>query len=499
MKRGLYLAAVATLTIAVFGTRPTVQAATSSYNWTQFNFDSHHSGNDPQEKVISPSTVSSLHRLFQVSLPAVADSTPVYLSNVSTSSGMRDLVYVTTTDGHIVALDAHTGAQIWSQQYGPGSCRINNNSGPCYTTSSPAISPGLRYVYSYGLDGYVHRYLVGSGTEMKGGGWPELATAKPYDEKGSSALSIAATGSGQFLYVANGGYPGDYGDYQGHITAINLSRGTQQVFNTLCSNQAVHFMETPATPDCPSKQSAVWARPGVIYDSTTGKLYFATGNGDFNPAVHDWGDSVLALKPNGTGVNGNPVDSYTPTDYQQLQNTDADLGSTAPAILPPYRTSPQHVAVQGGKDALLRLINLDTLSGQGGPGHTGGEIGSPISVPQGGEVLTQPAVWRNPANGSIWVFVANDQGISGIRVVISGGKPTLQPTWTVHTGGTSPIVANGVLFYASSGIIQALNPSTGAQLWHDTTIGGIHWESPIVDNGRLYITDGNGLLTVYGL
>lgn len=57
------------------------------------------------------------------------------------------------------------------------------------------------------------------------------------------------------------------------------------------------------------------------------------------------------------------------------------------------------------------MINLANLSGQGGPGHTGGEIDLPISVPQGGEVLTQPAVWRNPKEGSTWVFVANDSGI----------------------------------------------------------------------------------------
>ena len=52
--------------------------------------------------------------------------------------------------------------------------------------------------------------------------------------------------------------------------------------------------------------------------------------------------------------------------------------------------------MQGGKDAKLRLLNLDDLSGQGGPGHTGGEIGPLVDVPQGGQVLTAPAVWINP-------------------------------------------------------------------------------------------------------
>jgi len=67
------------------------------------------------------------------------------------------------------------------------------------------------------------------------------------------------------------------------------------------------------------------------------------------------------------------------------------LGSTAPAILPtPANSVVRHLAVQGGKDALLRLINLDNLSGQGAPGHTDGEISQPIGVPQG-----MDASWDN--------------------------------------------------------------------------------------------------------
>ena len=63
------------------------------------------------------------------------------LTEFATANGTQDLLFVTTKAGHIAALDAHTGAPIWAQQYPAGSCRINNNGGPCYTTSSPAIDP----------------------------------------------------------------------------------------------------------------------------------------------------------------------------------------------------------------------------------------------------------------------------------------------------------------------------------------------------------------------
>jgi hypothetical protein len=494
------------LALVVAWIAPTVLAL--GYDWTQFDGSSQHSGNNTQDTGIGVGNVSALFKLFTVSLPNTADGAPAYLSGVSTLSGTRDLFFLTTKDGHILALDAHSGASIWSHQYGPGSCKINLTGGACYTTSSPAIDPNRQFVYGYGLDGFVHKYQVGDGTEIKSGGWPELATTKGYNEKGSAALSIATDSSGHnYLYVANGGYPGDNGDYQGHVTTINLSTGTQHIFNTMCSNQTdVHFVETPSLPDCAQTQSAVWARAAVIYDPATNKIYFGTGNGTFDPPNFYWGDSILALNPDGTGARnvmgtptGNPLDSFTPNDYQQLQNSDADLGSTAPAVLPVPTTSVYpNLAVQGGKDALLRLVDLDNLSGQGGPGHTAGEIGTVIPVPQGGEVLTQPAVWVH--SGTTWVFVANDSGISAFTLLNpTTSLPSLHLVWQDPTGGTSPLIVNGVLFSATGGLVRGLNATDGTQLWSDNSIGGIHWESPVVANSTLSITDENGHLSAFGL
>jgi len=487
---GLALAMSLTLTAAL------------AYDWIQFNGDSRRSGNNTQETTIDASNVHTLQRLFQATLPAVADGAPAYLSAVATAAGARDLVFVTTKAGHIVALDARTGAQVWAHQYPAGACKINNGSSACYTTSSPAIDPNRQYVYSYGLDGKVHKYRVGDGAETIDDHWPETTTLKPYDEKGSPALSVATAKSGaSYLYMANGGYPGDNGNYQGHITAINLADGTQKVFNANCSNQPVHLVDSRVMPgpDCAEKQSAIWARASVVYDPDTDKIYTATGNGAFDPANHHWGDTVFALNPDGTGLNGDPLDSYTPPNFNQLDITDQDLGSTTPAILPtPASSKIKHLAVQGGKDAKLRLLNLDNLSGQGGIGHTSGEVGALINVPQGGEVLTAPAVWLHPADGSTWVFIANGSGISGLQLAVDGGgNPSLQIKWQKPNGGTSPIVANNVLYYAGSGSLRALDPLTGGPLWSSTQVGGIHWESPIVANGIVYITDEAGKLSAF--
>jgi len=473
-----------------------------TYDWLQFNFDPRHSGNDTSETKITPQTVGNLHRLFKVSLPSVADGAPAYLSGVKTPAGDVNILFVTTKDGHIIALNAADGNVIWSHQYGPGSYRINNGYQPTYTTSSPAIDPDREFVYSYGLDGYVHKYRVADGEEIKGSGWPELCTLKPFDEKGSSALAIATAKDGvSYLYVANGGYLGDRGDYQGHLTTINLHDGTQHVFNANGSDQTVHFVERPGTPDWPTVQTAIWARSGVVYDSATDKIYMTTGNGQFNPKGHNWGDTIFSLNPDGSGEKGDPVDSYTPGNFAQLDREDLDLGSTAPAIIPtPVGCTIKELAVQGGKDRLLRLVNLENLSGRGGPGHVGGEIGKPVDVPSGEMVFTAPAVWVNPQDKSSWIFVGTYDGLAAFRLQVDkSGMPSLKLEWKQSDGSSSPIVANGILFCAVSGSIRALDPVNGKVLWRDRNIGRIHWESPIVDNGILYITDEAGNLTAYGL
>ena len=124
-----------------------------------------------------------------------------------------------------------------------------------------------------------------------------------------------------------------------------------------------------------------------------------------------------------------------------------------------------HLAVQGGKDSKLRLVNLDNLSNGPPPavsGRLGGEVGSIINVPQGSQVFAQPAVWINPVDDTRWVFVATAGGLSGLQLHLDGaGNPSLVSKWTVPQGGASPIVANNVLYYAGGSDAARARPGVG--------------------------------------
>ncbi|HEX8954485.1 MAG TPA: hypothetical protein VF945_21670, partial [Polyangia bacterium] len=246
-----------------------------------------------------------------------------------------------------------------------------------------------------------------------------------------------------------------------------------------------------------------------------------------------WGDSVLAVNPDGSGTAMGPLDVWTPSDEAALNSADADVGSTGPARVPvPAGSKYAHVALQGNKVPAgasagpIRLLDLDNLSGTGTVGALGGELFK-MDVPQGDEILTQPAVWVNPADHSTWVFIADDSGISALTLVPDGGtaKPSLKTMWMKGTGGTSPVVANGILYYAANGQgrngannVYALDPVSGNVLWMGalvplgggTAVGGIHWQSVIVAHGALYapsehgntgtgVADGTGHLSRFAL
>jgi hypothetical protein len=526
-----------------------VAAPAAASDWLQFGFDASHSGVNSAETALSPENVAHLKLFYSTPLPGKVEGAPVLLTNVATASGTLDVLYMTLDNGTLIALDAASGTLLWSQ-YPAETNSCATEAWPCFTSSSPALDPNRQFVYGYALDGSVHKYCVGDGREITTGGWPELVSTKPDVEAESAALGFAtASDGGTYLYATFAGAPWlpDFSgyDYQGHITAINLGTGAQVTFNVMCSDQgSVHFVKDDPNPpvsmmpDCVQQwftndgkamadsDGGIWGRGGATYDPVNDRIYISTGNGlfDANNGGYDWSDSVLALPAALDAELTTPVDSYTPVNYQYMMYYDYDLGATSMTLVPaPPDSVKTHIGVQAGKDSYLRIIDLDDMSGIGAPGNTGGElfIGS---VPQGNMVIAQPLVWTNPATGAIMLIVANNFGISATQVVAdaaNGNLPALRasgpPNWVnsglpvpgsaTSTGGTSPVLANGVLYYVGGSGVLALDPASGTTLWSDTSMGAadsttassFHKQSLIVVNGRVYAPDNHGMLWVYKL
>ena len=458
-------------------------------DWLQSGYDAAHRGVNPLEHSLGAANVGSLVEIANAEFDQ-KDSvlgTPVYLSAVSTPSGLRDLLFLTTRNGSLLALDASTLLPIWRKVF-------PDAGGPIH--SSPIVDENRTHVYSYGGDGKVHKYRTGDGEESFTNGWPQVVTLKPQWEHVASALAANGNTSGtRYLYAVTNGYIGDSGDYQGHLTTIDLDSGEQTVFNALCSDIATHFIDSgeAGINDCSSRRAGIWGRPGATFDSVTGRVYVVTGNGhyDANFGGYDWGDSVVALPANGRAIDGVPLDSYTPTSYDMLDLYDEDLGAGSLAIIGAVPGSTAgRLAVVEGKDTILRLIALDDMSGAGGPRNTGGELQATPSAFVCKCSMPQPAVWTAD-DGSVWVFAIRGHLVAYKIVVDGEGIPQLQEQWSAQGvdpyNSGSPVVANGVVFvtYATAMAFDARN---GQPLWQSDYIGTTRRQGPIVVNGRLYVT-----------
>ena len=483
-------------------------------DWSQFNFDPQKSGTNPNEHILDAKSLKRVKKMFDVTFEERADSPPVYLSGVTTSTGVKDLVFVNTMLGRLVAMDSVTGEIIWSQFKPADNCIVNNGVGrektyPCFTTSGPAIDPNRQFVYAYSPAGYVHKYKVEDGTEIVDGGWPELTTRKPYDEKGSSNLAIATARNGtSYLYVTHASYgfppPGALGEYQGSLTTINLATGAQNVFNGVCSDKNDHlYPKGTQDPYCNEKESGMWGRSGVVYDAETDRIYVATGNGPFSPDDYHWGNSVLALNPDGSSEFGIPLDSFTPEGYEQLDTFDLDVGSVSPLMITaPKGSKIPRLLMQGSKASQIWLINIADFSGTGQPGSVGGEVAQfKDQLPQMYMMRNAMVSWTNPEDGTVWVYYVNGtDGMIAFQIKLDAdGNPFLEKQWANANRGTSPIIANGILYYNNSDVIRALNPKTGVELWSTSGNGTAHWQSLIVVNGIIYVADDTGGFHAYAI
>ncbi len=422
-------------------------------DWTTFGHDAQRSGVGPASTGITPGNLRTL-RVRTVRLGGTVDSAPVAVHAVKVGGRTRDVVIVTATYGQTFAIDPGTGQRLW--QFIPSDL---GRYAATYqvTTATPVVDPDRRYVYTSSPDGLIHKLAVASGREVRSAHWPARITFLPTREKITAALNL----SGRSVIATTGGYIGDAPPYQGHLVMIDRASGRiTHVFNTLCSNR--HGL-IAAPSSCPASDSAILSRAGPVVEPGSHRILIATGNGPFNGSTN-WGDSVLELSSDG----GRLLHSWTPANQAHLNDTDTDLGSASPAVIPSA-----HLAVQGGKDGLLhvlyRLHEVQTLR-----------------TPGGAELFAQPVVW--PHGGHTYVFVTDTSGTAAY--VVAGGR--LRRIWSNGTAATSPVVAGGLLyaFDLNGGSLDVYAPVRGNLLVSLPADGG-HWNSPIVVGGRIILPVGN--------
>jgi outer membrane protein assembly factor BamB len=439
-------------------------------DWPTFGGDLQSSSANPQSTGITAGNVARLARR-QVILNGVVDASAIYLHGVAVHGGPHDAIFVTTSYGKSVAVDADSGELLW--EYTPPSYAKLAGTRQ-FTNSTPVADPDRQSIYAASPDGYIQRLTVSDGRLV----WRTAITQLPQREKMDSPLKLS---QGHVIAVT-AGYIGDASPYQGHVAILDSASGKLlHVWNSLCSNRA-ELMQ-PST--CRQSGSAIWGRAGAVIDPTDGHIFIATGNGEWNGKT-DWGDAIIELNADATEMLGN----YTPTNTEQLNDLDRDLGSSSPVLL-------GSSLAQGGKDGKIRLLSRSALEGTTPHKDHERQI---VATPSGTDLFTQPAVWQH--DGQTWMFAADNGGTAAWALQ----KDALRQAWRNGTDGTSPFVADGLLFvYAPEGGLNIYEAASGKRV-ATLPCGPGHWNSPIVVDGKIFLPEGDangrsstGVLDIWSL
>ncbi len=530
----------------------TPNAPAGVVNITTWHVDNNRSGLNANEPTLTPTNVvpATFGKLFSCLVDGYVYGSPLILSNQTIGGATHNVLYAATENDSVYAYDADTcggGTPLWKVSLlQSGETPITDGPIQPYegVTSTPVIdvSTGTLYVVS--------AQKSSSGTTFRLNALDVITGAQKFGGPVTINASITATNSAAVngvqtlntsciqraaLLLANSNvYIGFGGCHTGWLLAYSASSLQQVgVFN---ASPNLNGEGTYASA------GGVWmGGAGPVADSS-GNVYITTGNGPWDGQTA-FSDSVLKFGPTPTsGSNGTmqPIDYFTPYIYQYMDCDDADLASGGLILIPGSTT-----LIAGGKTGTMYLVNSSNL------GHESANDDGAIQEQVWGESLTAGGTYQSSCedstgtnyanitsyeifgttayfNGQVYLGVTPTSSSSpgGVRQFDYSG--TLSPADDTSnyqlqgTRGTSPFIsANGT----SDGIVWMIdqgNPlqnSSGAaasdatlraydaanfptEIYDssmnsaDTPGYGIKFSSPVVANGKAYISTGHDLTTV---
>jgi polyvinyl alcohol dehydrogenase (cytochrome) len=463
--------------LAVLLTGPLSQAAHAEPTWTTYHRDAQRSGNDPD----ATDPIEPVLAWQTVDLGAPMWNQPLVLGN---------RIYAATVGDKVYALEAATGMVMWEKSVGtpvPASKLPCGDIEPTVgVVGTPVIDSdtGTIYVVADRWDVTTEEakhWLVGlslaSGEEVLSTNVdPPGADPKALLQR--TALNLDA---GQVVF-GMGGNDGDCGAYKGTVVAVPENGGPPSF-----------WQYRPEPPS--SSGGAVWATGGPAVDGA-GNVYATTGNP--NPVggeatIYDYSDSVLKLNPAqdfvanpGTELAA-PLGAFEPPTWKEESNSDKDLGSAAPELLP------GGVLFQAGKSGTGYLIDETTMSSVfSAPvchekgGFSGSFGGDSFAAEGAGGVIyapcengTQALSYDQSAKTFTPLWQAEQQDAVGPPIVSAG------LVWTIATGG----------FKGGGTTMYGFDPATGQPRYFVTLPSPVidHFASPSAAGGRLFVASGTSV------
>jgi len=456
------------------------------------------------DPVFTQTAAKTTHVLtgFMGAVSTIVYAQPLYVEN---GPGGIETFVIATENNHVTTYNATNGDVIWDT--GPsviGPCATANppggqvDSNSIGITGTPYIDIGSRTIFFDAMTTpdnnitFHHKvFALSLDTGELLPNWPvDLNTAVPSDAGAIFDSGVQnQRGALQFLsgvlYVPYGGYNGDGGNYYGSVVGFPVA-----------SPQTPTWWHTTAL------KGGVWG-PGAL--PTDGNSVFPiTGNTTGTNGTWGGGEAVIRLTA-GLTFSGNASDYYAPSNWEDLDNNDTDLGGASEVVLDMPGAQYPHLIVAGGKDGNLYVLNRDNLGG------IGGELfKTPVS---GASLKGAPAAYATSLGTYVAFHIeggsgnncAQDQGGNMVVLKLTQSPMVATTVWcstqddlgspmvTTTDGTSNPIVWNAdSKLYGWNGdtgavIVDGTNTtmSTAVQKWN-TPINA-HGRMAVGVNGQLYV------------
>ena len=414
----------------------------------------------------------------------------------SPKSGEGELTVV-TEDNEVLALNARSGAQIWTRALGPPVPRSAlpcGNISPFGVTGAPVIDEerGRLYLDAALMRADRPRHEIFALSLADGSivpGWPvDVASAlggnfapRVQNQRGALALFKGE------VFVPFSGHWGDCGAYHGFVVGVSVDEpGKATSFSTR------------------ARGGGIWAQGGVSGDGQS--LFAVTGNtftgwfGANRFATSDWsdGEAVLRLSPDLARPTENR-DYFAPSNWSELDRDDLDLGGTAATPLDvagPNGVWKLIFAI--GKSGEAYFLDRDNLGGIGGA-LASAQVTTNIAI-------TSPAVWSAP--DGVFVALQGDgahcppggrgDGLIALKIRVDP-RPAIETAWCASVEGAgSPIVTTTdgrsdpivwVVGAEGDNRVHAFRGDDGEPLATppETMRGLHHFQTLIAADDRLYV------------
>jgi hypothetical protein len=520
---------------------------------TQHN-DVGRTGANLTEGVLTPSAVNGkgstrLRLRTWRPLDGDVDVQALYVPYVTTTAGVRNVIYVETTNNWVDAYDAvdtsspgTTAGRLWHVHLPvtPDSHLSNPLQGGDAPMGTPVIDQATNTMYVvYGIDngafpvdgqgdsGYsvafhIAALDIGSGAVLRDSvihaqvpstvapGHADFAPQRQIQRAGLLLSPDLGSRGPKSVYVAFASrWREETTNWHGWV--MRYDAATLKLLGAFCS-----------TPDQRSLSDGggIWEGGGGLVSDDSGNVYFNTGNGP--SGANAYGNSIVRLAPTASttpGLYPFTVSSFSaaaddPVHASEWANNDIDLGAGGLTLVPGTRS-----LIGGGKTGVYYLMNTN-----GGLAKVEefvaftnwyDPLGRYAGWNTGPHLHGAPTYWPfSPDSGFVYAWGEKDSlrrytyhTATGLLDSTHGAAAPILADNNVMPGGNITLSANastnGILWVTHPltvhGELLAFDALSLQQLWSDSLPDPANFIPPTVTNGMVIVPTGNGSLLIYDL